>query len=101
MRIAKILLIGLVAWLPMTASTVAMDEAAPHWSYGGEHGPAHWGDVAPEDAVCGSGKSQSPINLSSGTAKEGITRLLRDGVAIHGCPRPWRVLCYARTAFRL
>jgi carbonic anhydrase len=66
-----ILLISLVAWLPMTAPTVAMDEAAPHWSYSGEHGPTHWGDVAPEDAVCGSGKSQSPINLSSGTAKAG------------------------------
>ena len=34
--------------------------AASHWSYDGELMPAKWGDVYP---VCGSGKSQSPVDI--------------------------------------
>ncbi len=79
MRVAAIRLIGMVAWLLAAASAQAMEQASepassaapPHWSYSGEHGPGHWGEVAPDDAVCGNGKSQSPINLTSGTAKVG------------------------------
>jgi carbonic anhydrase len=79
MRVAMVQLIGMVAWGLSPASPLAMEQAPspttsaapPHWSYDGEHGPAHWGDVAPDDAVCGNGKSQSPINLSSRTAKPG------------------------------
>jgi carbonic anhydrase len=76
-RVASNLILVVAAWLPMTASTLAMDQAqpeahaAPHWSYSGEHGPAHWGSVSPDDAVCGNGQSQSPIDLSSATAKAG------------------------------
>ena len=33
---------------------------APHWGYDGELNPAKWGDVFP---VCGSGKSQSPVDI--------------------------------------
>ena len=79
MRVTMIRLIGMAASALPSASALAMEHAPsattstapPHWSYDGEHGPAHWGDVAPDDAVCGNGKSQSPINLSSGTAKAG------------------------------
>lgn len=83
MRVATIGLIGMVASLLSAASAQAMGQAPapaagpaasaapPHWSYSGEHGPAHWGEVAADDAVCGNGKSQSPINLASGTAKAG------------------------------
>src|SRR5437588_8633920 len=35
-------------------------QAAPHWGYEGEHGPAHWDAIAPE---CKTGKQQSPINI--------------------------------------
>jgi carbonic anhydrase len=80
MRIAMIWRVGMVGWMLSTASAQAAEQApshapsagtAPHWSYSGEHGPAHWGNVAPEDAVCGNGQSQSPIDLSSSTAKAG------------------------------
>ena len=37
--------------------------AAAHWSYEGETGPAHWGDLKPEYAIAKSGKRQSPIDL--------------------------------------
>ncbi len=71
MRAAVIRLIGMVVWGLPAASALAIEQAPspatstvpPHWSYDGEHGPAHWGDVAPEDAVCGNVK----INYETGT----------------------------------
>ncbi|KGQ70792.1 carbonic anhydrase [Chelonobacter oris] len=40
-------------------------EHHPHWSYQGEESPAHWGELAQEFAVCGSGHLQSPVDLST------------------------------------
>ncbi|MFH1701844.1 MAG: carbonic anhydrase family protein [Nitrospirota bacterium] len=34
-----------------------------HWGYEGEGGPAHWGTLKPEYALCGNGMSQSPIDI--------------------------------------
>ncbi|OGH00014.1 MAG: hypothetical protein A2557_01230 [Candidatus Lambdaproteobacteria bacterium RIFOXYD2_FULL_56_26] len=34
-----------------------------HWSYQGEGGPEHWGELSPEFAACKTGKEQSPINI--------------------------------------
>lgn len=36
-----------------------------HWSYKGDTGPEHWGDVNPDYAVCTNGKEQSPINIET------------------------------------
>src|SRR5579862_6479139 len=82
MRVATIGLIGMFAGFlsaaapgmeqtPAAASASAASAAPVHWSYSGEHGPAHWGEVAAGDAVCGNGNSQSPIDLASGAAKAG------------------------------
>lgn len=38
-------------------------KGAPHWSYGGEAGPDHWGSLAPDFALCDSGHEQSPVDL--------------------------------------
>ncbi len=35
-----------------------------HWTYEGESGPAHWGELSGDYAVCSQGKSQSPIDIS-------------------------------------
>ncbi|HBH62523.1 MAG TPA: carbonic anhydrase [Nitrospiraceae bacterium] len=35
-----------------------------HWSYSGHEGPEHWGGLSPEYAMCGTGKNQSPINIT-------------------------------------
>jgi len=35
----------------------------PHWGYSGVEGPVHWGSLAKEFSLCGSGKEQSPINI--------------------------------------
>ena len=35
-----------------------------HWGYSGHGGPEHWGELSKDYAICGSGKNQSPINLT-------------------------------------
>ncbi len=35
----------------------------PSWSYEGETGPAAWGRLDPAYSACGSGSSQSPVNI--------------------------------------
>lgn len=46
-------------------------EKTPHWGYTGESGPAHWGDLAPEYALCASGTEQTPIDIVP-TANEAL-----------------------------
>jgi carbonic anhydrase len=46
----------------------APPEHAPHWSYDGAEDPSHWGVLAPEFALCGSGRQQSPIDIVTGAA---------------------------------
>ena len=35
------------------------------WTYEGETGPEHWGDLNPDFAACKNGKEQSPINIET------------------------------------
>lgn len=41
-------------------------DKAVHWSYSGETGPLHWGELSPEFAGCSKGTSQTPIDLKTG-----------------------------------
>lgn len=75
----KIFSLFLLAGLALSACTPA---AAPpehaeettghavHWTYEGEGGPDHWGELAPDYATCGTGTSQSPIDLTSANAQD-------------------------------
>ena len=36
-----------------------------HWTYEGEEGPAHWGELAEEFDMCAKGRNQSPIDLAA------------------------------------
>lgn len=38
-----------------------------NWGYDGTQGPSHWGDI-PAYSLCGTGKAQSPINISRASA---------------------------------
>ena len=58
----KVFVLLLGALLVSAGLAIASDKA--HWGYSGEEVPAHWGDLSGEYAVCGSGKNQSPINLT-------------------------------------
>ena len=37
----------------------------PHWGYESSDGPANWGSLSPKWALCGEGKSQSPIDIEN------------------------------------
>lgn len=49
---------------PATPPAATVTET-PHWDYGDEHGPSVWGGLSPEFAMCGGGRSQSPIEIAS------------------------------------
>ncbi|HNB51238.1 MAG TPA: carbonic anhydrase family protein [Anaerolineales bacterium] len=76
----KILSLFLLAGLALSAckpaATAEPEHAeettghAVHWTYEGEEGPDHWGDLAPDYATCGTGTSQSPIDLTSAAEQD-------------------------------
>jgi len=45
-------------------SACAEHSEMPHWSYTGEGGPEHWAFLDPEFQLCGTGTTQSPVNLT-------------------------------------
>ena len=63
----SVLLIAAIAMIAIPFAAASEKSAAGHhdWSYEGEHGPAHWGDVKTDYAVCKTGKNQSPIDITS------------------------------------
>lgn len=42
----------------------------PHWTYEGEGGPEHWGDLSADFKVCELGVQQTPIDIRGGTRAE-------------------------------
>ncbi len=46
-------------------STVSIAENHLHWGYTGHGSPAEWASLSPKNKLCGIGKNQSPINVSS------------------------------------
>lgn len=48
-------------------------DAKPHWTYGGDgEGPAAWGDLAEEFALCKKGHMQSPVDLGGAAVAGGF-----------------------------
>jgi carbonic anhydrase len=62
---------ALLAILPLLASLGGLlmisnaDEV--HWGYEDDGGPREWAGLAPEFAICGEGKAQSPIDIRDAT----------------------------------
>lgn len=57
-------LLSLAILSAMTQSVMASGHGA-HWGYEGKEAPEHWGNLSAEYALCGSGKNQSPINITN------------------------------------
>jgi|JRYI01.1.fsa_nt_gb carbonic anhydrase len=49
------------------AHAAAGGHAKPHWSYDGQSGPEHWGELSPDFKVCQLGLEQTPIDLAGAT----------------------------------
>ena len=60
-----VLLLLVAACTPGKAPTSAPPSSAAHWTYEGEEGPSHWGELDPAYEMCGKGKNQSPIDIAS------------------------------------
>ncbi|HXY54748.1 MAG TPA: carbonic anhydrase [Nitrospirota bacterium] len=56
-----------IAFVVMASMSTAAEKGASghEWSYEGNHGPGHWGDVKSDYAMCKTGKNQSPIDITS------------------------------------
>ncbi len=54
----------------LLGACVQQPQEAPHWTYEGEEGPQHWGEIDPSYAVCGTGENQSPIDISKPIEKD-------------------------------
>lgn len=49
-----------------SATPSATTDATPaHWTYEGEEGPTHWGELSNDYGLCATGEHQSPIDLST------------------------------------
>jgi len=57
-------------------SLTALAETTGHgWTYEGEHGPAHWGEISKDFHTCESGRAESPIDIEK--AKKAPTDMPR------------------------
>lgn len=61
-------LLGALCFAPAVYAEETKSHEAPHWTYDGEGGPAHWGEITKEYSACVVGKSQSPIDLKPASA---------------------------------
>lgn len=50
---------------------------APHWTYGGQGGPEHWGELSPDSRPCSIGLQQSPVDLSGAFSAKAPTPVPR------------------------
>jgi carbonic anhydrase len=48
-----------------SAQAATATPQAEEWTYEGETGPQHWGDLDPKFAVCSQGRAQSPIDIAA------------------------------------
>jgi carbonic anhydrase len=61
----------LVAAASLIAADLLHADEEHHWSYQGSTGPANWATLEHEYATCGTGKTQSPIDIEDAVAKKG------------------------------
>src|SRR5271156_398105 len=53
--------------------TTPLQTSAQHqheWSYEGDEGPQHWGDLKGQYSICKTGKEQSPIDIRDVTTAQ-------------------------------
>jgi len=63
-----------VLGLGLAAFNAQAGDHGPHWGYEGDHGPEHWGHMAPDFRACSEGMTQSPIDLSN-AAPEALSEI--------------------------
>ena len=64
----------------MTPAFLFAADQAAHWSYEGEEGPEHWGEISADYHMCRDGRNQSPIDLE-GNISADLPELVFDYVS--------------------
>jgi carbonic anhydrase len=59
----RLLSLALLGLSPAFLVAQEHPHATPHWSYAGDTGPGHWGDLESDFSVCKTGTHQSPIDI--------------------------------------
>lgn len=82
-----------------------------HWSYEGEKGPEHWGELSPEYKICQLGVEQTPIDLTDAVAGDAgeiafdyrplPLRLINNGHTVQVNAEPSCTCTIAGTPYRL
>ncbi|HEY7032955.1 MAG TPA: carbonic anhydrase family protein [Thermomicrobiales bacterium] len=83
-----------------------------HWTYEGEEGPAHWGDLDPAYAACSQGTAQSPIDIANPThgdvpdltfAEQALSpiRIINNGHTIQVTAPPGNTIAFDGTTYEL
>ncbi|BCD59699.1 MULTISPECIES: carbonic anhydrase [unclassified Nitratiruptor] len=57
-----VIVTALCAWV--FAGVTGEGHHANHWSYSGQEGPQHWGEIDPKFRMCALGVNQSPIDMN-------------------------------------
>jgi carbonic anhydrase len=60
---SRISIAAMVLIPSLTTLAYAQEHKHGHWSYNGEEGPSHWGDLSPDYAACKTGHHQAPIDI--------------------------------------
>ncbi len=64
-RTTGIVALATCAVILSSGSLSASEAGGKHWTYNGDFGAEHWGQLAKEYSLCGSGQVQSPININN------------------------------------
>jgi carbonic anhydrase len=68
------------------APAPAAESAPVHWSYDDATGPAHWGSLTPEYALCAEGHNQSPIDVRNAAGAD------LPNLELHYAPTPVEIV---------
>lgn len=99
MKIFSLRKSGITAFMLLLVCPFGWAADEKQWSYSGDEGPEHWGDLSPDFGACTSGKNQSPIDLTGAIDAElpelifdytspGLTDEINNGHTIQKNVRP-------------
>jgi carbonic anhydrase len=102
--------VGSLGACPLCTRRVAAADHE-HWSYRGETGPEHWGEIDKANTACSAGSQQSPLNISGSVKamlppigvswKKGGGRMVNNGHTIQVNVPPGSALSRGRSKYEL
>jgi carbonic anhydrase len=76
---AAVFSLALLALAAAPAGAESQPHAGVHWTYTGDAGPAHWGDLSADYKACSAGHEQSPIDIERTFHASSAPPLMRYG----------------------